>query len=54
MTIVGGVAGAVSMLQTVDSPDINVICICNNLRTLSCSSCSCWFLDNRGMASTSK
>ena len=35
--IVGAVGGVISMLQTVDTPDINVICICNDLRTLSCS-----------------
>ena len=34
---VGAVGGVVSMLQTVDSPDVKVICICNGLRTLSCS-----------------
>ena len=32
--IVGAVGGVKSMLQTVDSPDVNVICICNDL---SCS-----------------
>ena len=31
------VGGVVSMLQTVDSPDVNVICICNDQRTLSYS-----------------
>ena len=35
--IVGAVVGVVSLLQTVDSPDVNVICISNDLRTLSCS-----------------
>ena len=35
--IVGAVGGVISMLQMVDSPDINAICICNNLCTLSCS-----------------
>ena len=35
--IVGAVVGVISMLQTVDSPDVNVICISNDLRTLSCS-----------------
>ena len=35
--IVGFVGGVISMLQMVDSPDINVICICNDLPTLSCS-----------------
>ena len=33
--IVGAVGGVISMLQTVNSPDVNVIC--NDLRTLSCS-----------------
>ena len=32
--IVGAVDGVISMLQTVDSPDVNVICSCNNLHTL--------------------
>ena len=31
------VGGVVSMLKTVDSPDVIIICICNDLRTLSCS-----------------
>ena len=35
--IVGAVGGVISMLLTVDSPDVNVICIWNDLRTLSCS-----------------
>ena len=35
--IIGAVGGVISMLQTVDTPDINVICICNDLCTLSCS-----------------
>ena len=38
--IVGAVGGVISMLQTVDSPDVNVIGICNYLRTLSCSQSS--------------
>ena len=33
--IVGAVGGVISMFQTPD--DVNVICICNDLRTLSCS-----------------
>ena len=33
--IVGGVGGVMPMLQTVDSPDVDVVCICNDLRTLS-------------------
>ena len=35
--IVGAVGGVISMLQTSDSTDVNVIYICNDLRTLSCS-----------------
>ena len=35
--IVGAVDGFKSMLQTVDSPDVNVISICNYLNTLACS-----------------
>ena len=31
------VSGFISMLQTVDSPDINFICICNDLNTLTYS-----------------
>ena len=31
------VGGDISMLQTVNSHDVNVICIYNDLRTLSCS-----------------
>jgi hypothetical protein len=34
-TIVGGVGGVIPMLQTVDSPDVDSIRICNDLRTLS-------------------
>ena len=37
MVITGAVVGVISMMQTVDGPDVNVICICNDLRTLSCS-----------------
>ena len=36
-TIVGAVGGVISMLLTVDSPDVNVICSCNDLRTMSYS-----------------
>ena len=45
------------MLQTVDSPDVNVMCICNHLHCPAPNrrtACSRWFLDNRGMAFTSK
>ena len=35
--IVDAVGGVISMMQTVDSPDVNGMCICNDLRTLSCS-----------------
>ena len=35
--IVGAVGGDISMLQTVDSPAVNVICIYNDLRAQSCS-----------------
>ena len=35
--IVGAVGGIVSMLQTVDNPDVNVVCISYELRTLSYS-----------------
>ena len=35
--IVGAVGGDISMLQTVDSPAVNVICICNDRCILSCS-----------------
>ena len=35
--VIVGAVGVISLLQTVDSPDGNVICIYNDLRTLSCS-----------------
>ena len=35
--IVGAGAGVISLLQTVDSPDVNFICSCNDLRSLSYS-----------------
>ena len=35
--IVDAVDGAISMLQMVDIPDINIIYISNDLHTLSCS-----------------
>ena len=35
--IVGAVGGVISMLQTVDSPDVNILCICNDRLTLTCS-----------------
>ena len=36
-SIVGAVGGVISMLQMVDSADVNTICICNNRPTPSCS-----------------
>ena len=50
--IVGAVCGVISTLQTVDSPDLNVTCICPapNIPI----ACSCWFLDNRGTALISR
>ena len=32
--IIGAVGGDISMLHIVDSPDVNVVYICNDLRTV--------------------
>ena len=46
-----------SMLLTVDSPDVNVIYICNDLLCPAPNhptACSRWVLDNCGMVYTTK